>query len=130
MKKYLNISNIAYSVDNVGDDQKIEVNGIIVLHNEYKDSIEFSLEYTNEDLDFYSILEPECIDFENLGLSLNELENMLLNILPMEDIENDVCKRVEEKEKEDREYIEYLQENEPCEYMHQMKNNFGGFLYE
>lgn len=130
MKKCLSISNIAFSVISVGDNQEIEVNGIIVFHNEYEDSVEFSLEYRGEDLNYYSILDRECIDFENLGVSLNELEDSLSDILPMEDIERQVRETLEEKKSEDREYIEYLRLNDPNEYICAMKNNFGGFLYE
>jgi len=130
MKKCLNIENIAYSVDNVGDDLEVEVNGIIELHNEYEKCIEFSLEYKGEELDYYSIIDSDYIDFENLGISLKELEDSLFDILPMEDIDREVQLKVEEKKQEDREYLEYLKHSDIHEYICVVRNNFGGYDYE
>lgn len=133
MSEVFVVNSIEYKVDifEVGSDSKtIEVTGTVEFEDINESCIDFTFEYNKTQLDYFVVNNLDLIDIEEFDMSKKEFIDFIYDLLPIEDIESEVEKNYEELKKEEREYIEDLRLNDMNEYMCQMKNNFGGFLYE
>ncbi|WP_457743323.1 hypothetical protein [Sulfurimonas sp.] len=134
MIKNIECSFVDYKVGSYESDlgsSVVEVSGEINLVDKNENIIYFTLEYRKTEEDCFLVEDIDLIDMEEFdNISSREFLDIMYDFLPIEDIERDISKAWDEKNSEDRDYIDNLKRYDPNEYICVMRNDFGGFLYE
>lgn len=134
MYKNILIDCVNYKVSSLesgSDSYNIEVSGTVEINGMTESCIDFTFEYNKKtELNHFMINDMDILDIEDFDMSDSDFIDFIYDALPIEDIEKEVNENYEAFIQEEKDNLEYLKYNDPNEYIHQMKNNFGGFLYE